>query len=331
MIDVAEIKVYRSAVINDGSTNGGRLSNVEVVSGALANLFPVTTQTERTAGALKYRKAYHAVKNALNSPLYNPRIIMDYPTPGNDIITFFPGTQIDTQASITGTENQYGVGNLNANVSAGATAVTVLVEAAATIIFRNGEEIRISDMAAVDAGSGNEEFVLISGVPTLVGNVVTVNLAAPLVNGYSAANTRVASVYKPTSPVQAAVDTFSVSTVGSGDYNPGSLTPDGKGSIEQTWTLTWTNATTFNIVGDTLGSLGTGTIGAGAAPANAGMSAPYFTLLAAGFSGVWAAGDTLTFKTHPAAVPVWYKRNVPALSAANASNSAITGLIGETA
>jgi hypothetical protein len=327
-IAAAELLMYRSLVINDGGTNGGRMSNAEVVSAAASNLLPVTSQADRTAGTLKYRKAFWKVANDADLKLFNPKLFVDQQTIGDDVITFFAATQIDTQATIAGTENKYGAGNLNASVLAAVSSIAVLVEDPATIIFRNGEMLRISDKADVDA-AGNEEFIVISGVPTIVGNVVTIALATPLQNGYSNANTRVASVYTP-ADVQASIDNFVCTTAGSGDYNPASLTFDAIGGIEQTWTLTFTDATHFNIVGDTVGSVGTGTIGAGAAPNNAAFTKPYFVLAAGGFSGVFAAADTIVFQTHPATVPIWVKRVVPAGSAASANNKAIVALKGET-
>lgn len=330
MLAEEELKIYKSATVSDAAGNGGRMSNTEVISGAVANLFPVTTQSERTAGALRYRKAFFKVESDIDDVLFSPKLFVDYATVGDDIITFFPGTQIDTQATITGAEDQYGSGQLDAGVLAGATDIDVAVEDGAVILFRDGERIRISDKVDVNSVGGNEEFATIDGVPAVVGDVVTITLAEPLVNGYSEADTRVSSLYEPDN-IEATVSDFVVTTAGSGDFDDTELTPHSIGGIEQTWTLTWTGAAAFNIVGDTVGALGAFTNGGGAAPNNPAFGEPYFTLSTAGFSGVWAAADTIVFKTHPAAVPVWIKRVVPAGSAANANNSAIVALKGETA
>lgn len=330
MIDPLELKLYRSAIVSDGSTNGGRMGNTEVVSAAAANLFPVTSESERQAGTLKYRKAFLKVANDNDETLANPKIFLDRFTPGADIITFFPGSQIDTQATITGSENQYGAGKLDASVLAGVSQITVLVEAAATVIFRNGERIRISDKTAVDAVGGNEEFLTITGTPSFVGNVATINLTTALQNGYAAADTYVSSLYEPVD-IEPTISDFLVTSAGSGDYDPGFLSGDSIGGIEQTWTATFTSGTAFNVSGDTVGAVAAGSVGAGSSPANPAFTKPYYVLAAGGFSGVWASGDTIVFKTHPAAAPIWAKRVVPAASAVAPSNNAVLALKGETA
>jgi hypothetical protein len=102
------------------------------------------------------------------------------------------------------------------------------------------------------------------------------------------------------------------------------------GTVRQNWTLTFTNATSFNIVGDTLGNIGSGTVGSGADPYNPLLSSPYFTLSPNGFSGALASGNTITFSTSPSAKAVWFKRIVPANTASYTGNSFTVTIEGES-
>lgn len=326
----AEMKFYKSTTVGDTSANGGRMSSNQIASGAAANVFPSVDNAERVAGSTKYRKVSAKVANDADETLANARVFLDKQSTGEDVVTFFPGTQTDTQAAITGSEDQYGCGVLDTNVSVSATEVEVLCEPDNTDIFRDGEVIRISDKTDIDDEAGNEEFVTIVGTPDVVDDLVTITFTPALENAYLASVTRVASVYEY-GDVEVAVDNFVVDSAGSGDYDDAFLTGDAIGGIEQTWTLTFTNATTFDIEGDTVGSQGTGTTGAGASPNNPAFTKPYFVLDNDGFSGTWQAGDTIVFQTHPAAVPLWMKRIVPAAAAPTAASTAVLVMDGETA
>jgi hypothetical protein len=331
MIAREDLKFYRSAVVNDGNTNGGRMGNTLIVSSLAANLFPITSESDRAAGTSKYRKAFVKNANEANGILYNARVFLDRYTPGEDIITFFPATQDDTQGEIGTPAQQYGAGKLNASVSAGDTVLEILLEDTDTAqVFADGMEIHVSDKTNIDDPT-NEEFATVSGAPAVAsGNIVTLTLAAPLQNGYSESNTRVSSVL-PAMDIAPSHSDEVVTSAGSGDYDFAHLTGNNVGSIEQTWTITFSGSAAFNVSGDTVGDVGGGNVSGGVAPNNAAFGAPFFTLAATGFSGVWAADDTIIFKTHPAAVPLWVQRVVPAGSAANANNAATLSVKGETA
>lgn len=325
----AELKLYRSAVVSDAAGNGGRMSANEVISAAVSNLFPPVQQSERTAGSTKYRKAFWKAANDADLTLYSPKIYFDTYTPAQDRMAFFAGTQTDVQSDIS-SPRLYGVGKLNANVSAAATSIAVLVEAAADDIFQNGDTIRISDMTGGDPdSSGNEEFIAITA-HSYASNVCTLTLATALQNGYSASAARVASVYMP-SDIKPTFGAVVITAAGDGDIDDDFLLGDSIGAIEQVWTLTFTGPTAYDIVGDTVGAVGSGSVGAGASPNNPSFSKPYFVLQAAAFSGTWASGDTIVFTSHPAAVPIWVKRVVPAAADSYTSNGAWLELDGETA
>jgi hypothetical protein len=327
-IVLADLKMFKSATVSDSSSNGGRMSANEVVSGAIANLFPPVEDAERVAGSTTYRKFFQKVNEDGSSTLYSGQSYMERATAGEDVFSIFVGTQTDTQSAITGSERRYAVGDLDVNVSGGATAIDVEVEDGNTGTFVAGDTVRITDKTTL-GGSGNTEFrVIDAGGVAVLGNIVTLTLTVALDNAYLASNTRVMAVYEPGNVV-ASISDFVVTTVGDGDYDDTEITLNNRGSEEDTWTLLWTSSTNFTITGATAGSVGTGTVGGGAAPNNPSWTKPYFTLAAAGFSGTWASGDTIVFKTHPAAIPMWAKRVVPAGAAVAGSNTASVRLRGQ--
>lgn len=325
VILATELKCMKALITNDASDNGGRISSVEIATGVKNNLWPDAPQTERLAGSTKYRKIF--LKNANIDKLkgLDAKIFIETATPAADRVLIFPGTQTDTQAEIASYSGQlYGAGQLSADVSASATSFTVITENAADAIFANGMLVRISNKADVTA-SGNEEFrrIKATGGVSWNGNAATITLETgeALENAYLASNTKIASVIEA-GEIWAKTDTWAISSP-SGTYNgwngtglvPSNLTDlrivDHVAGIEQTWTLTFTSATAFTCVGDTVGAVNGGTTSSDFAPNNATYSRPYFNLAASMWGGTWATGNTLTFKTHPAAVPIWQKRVIP--------------------
>jgi len=288
------------------------------------------SQAQRVAGVTQYRKVYIKIDNVANLALQAPNVFIETITPGADIVTLFPATQIDTQVGITGTERQYGGGTLNAIASIGATTIDVLMEDPTNGIFDAGDVLRISDAPDVNTVGTTEEVTIAAAGVSITGNVATLTLTTALLNAYVVGN-KVSAYYSP-ADIAASVAGFAV-TSGLGAYdtvaNP--ITLENKSTIEEDWTLSFTSSTAFNIVGSVSGNVGSGSIAAGAAPNNPDFAMPYFTLSSAGFSGTFAASDTLTFTTHPAALPVWVKRVVPAGSASTVSNNFVLAVEGESA
>ncbi|MBF0583501.1 MAG: hypothetical protein HQL80_04610 [Magnetococcales bacterium] len=201
-IVASELKLHAAAVTNDTTANGGAISGTEIIGGMKNNIWPDVSQAERTAGSVKYRKLFIKVVNAASLALTNARIFIETPTPGDDSIVLMAGTPTDTQAEADDYTRFYGAGNLDANISAGVSTLAVNVEngnaATGANIFRDGDLIRVSDKATVDAASGNTEFVRLasSNAVSWTGNKATLTLASgvTLANAYTASSTRVASV-----------------------------------------------------------------------------------------------------------------------------------------
>jgi len=97
-----------------------------------------------------------------------------------------------------------------------------------------------------------------------------------------------------------------------GTYNDvlAPLVVTNKGAVTERWALVFTSTTAFNIVGEHVGVIGTGSINADLAPNNVAASAPYFTLPALGWGLGWSVGNILRFNTVGAMTPIWLVRTV---------------------
>jgi len=331
----AELEFYKSKVVGSTTTNGGRMSAVEAISGVVNNVWPHVLKAERDAGSTLYRKLFAKVSNDADETLLSPDLWNDIETAAGDYIILFPGTQRDTQAtfaSYSGTV--YGCANLNADITAGGSTFALLLpHADFADCFPDGANIRLTDMDDPESVTGNEELLTVNGTPSLAGLVLTVTVDETIANSYTVAGGgRAMSLYSP-GDIETAFDNWVETCAGSGTYDEGSYQPvlDNIGTVDETWTLTFTDATNFTVVGDSLGTIGSGTTGGDFAPSNADFSKPYFTLESAGWAGTWAAGDTIVFQTHPAAAPFILKRVVPAGASSLAGNKNTTALSGESA
>ncbi|HET8799619.1 MAG TPA: hypothetical protein VFN01_00410 [Marinobacter sp.] len=83
-----------------------------------------------------------------------------------------------------------------------------------------------------------------------------------------------------------------------------------QGSIQERWLIRFTSSTSFEVVGETVGVVGTGNISADVAIANAATGAPYFTIRADGWGAGWNAGNCLRFNTDGAQAPFWIARTI---------------------
>lgn len=145
------------------------------------------------------------------------------------------------------------------------------------------------------------------------GNQYTIALHAQVMNAYATAATYGASCLYQAELVPSVDNVVVVSASGAFDHAGHPITAPCLGSEEETWVITFTGATTFTCAGLLRGvTVGTGTTGADFSPENAATGSAYFTVPAAAFGGAWQAGDTLTFQTHRAALPVWIRQIVPA-------------------
>ncbi|MBF0126642.1 MAG: collagen-like protein [Magnetococcales bacterium] len=306
--------------VSDADDNGGRMSATEVASGVANNVWPDVPPSERLSGSTRWRKLFVKVASPYNLKLIDARIFLQAPTPAGDRVVFCAGTPTDVQGDLSGSEAQYGSGVLNENIAPGGSVVRVAVESALDDIFHPGQLIRLSNKTSVNDLVGIEEFAHLSAV-AWNNNQATLTLDAPLQNGFSVSDTRVASVLEA-GHVWARTDAWALSSAAGrfggwdGVDSPPSILVSSRmadhiAGIEQNWTLVFTGSSTFTCVGDTVVEIGDGSVDATFAPTNPDFFRPYFSISVSLWSGTWAVGDTLSFATHPAAIPVWEKRIIP--------------------
>ncbi len=341
----SELLMFKSLVVDDSTSNGGKLdNNNQVITGVVNNVWPSVFRAERLVGSEKYRKTFLKVQNDDDLTLYFPQVWLDIITPGDDWVTFFLAGQTDIQSSINGSEDHYGCAVLDADITGGNVTSTFdvdvehldLVTGGDDEIFRDGDTIRITDKVDPTSGTGNEELHVISGDPTNTDTVVTITIVGTIANAFTvASNTRVMSVYEP-SDVVSSWDNWAETCKGTGTYDEGTtgnVVADNIGSIEETYTLTFTDATHFTVKNAAAETIGTGDTGTNFIPINDDNSKPLITILAAGWSGVWdetGTADNIVFKTHPAIIPIWQKRTVPAGAGSLAGNRTVIAVTGES-
>lgn len=83
-----------------------------------------------------------------------------------------------------------------------------------------------------------------------------------------------------------------------------------RGAITERWALIFTNTSNFQIVGEHIGIIGTGSIFESQAPMNPTAGAPYFTIPLEGWGIGWAVGNVVRINTIGAMAPVWVVRTV---------------------
>jgi hypothetical protein len=82
------------------------------------------------------------------------------------------------------------------------------------------------------------------------------------------------------------------------------------GAVTERWRINFTSGTAFQVIGENLGVIATGTTGADVQPVNLLTGKAYFTLRASGWGLGWAVGNQLRFDTVGATAPVWMARTV---------------------
>jgi hypothetical protein len=152
------------------------------------------------------------------------------------------------------------------------------------------------------------------------GTVATVQLEDTLLNNFLSANTKVGMCLElgDLAPIVELISEAFGDP--SGDFDESLVTGTNKGSIEETWTLQFTSVNAFTVTGAGVGVIGSGSKTVTYSPLNSGQGAAYFSIPATAWSGTTQAGDTVIFKTYPAAAPIWWKEIVPSSTNAFSNN-----------
>lgn len=143
-----DIKFRKSSIITDTSANGGRKSQIEVISGTKHNLFPRVTKAERVAGVTRYRKEFLSNENTSDETAYGVLVFLEHPSNAGDRFYLGVGTQTNTQGDITTTAPAwYGVGQLETALSGGEAQIKLTMENN-DFVFPNNGYLHISDKFA---------------------------------------------------------------------------------------------------------------------------------------------------------------------------------------
>jgi len=343
-MNATDMKIYKEKA-------NGRMSGLTadlITSGVAQNLFPHVTSSQRAAGYFDYYKTWWHLEDDADGIGIDPEVYHDYPTlSADDYVLLFTMTDRLAMADLSGydtgvdSETKYGVAYLDVNITAGEATFDVVVKqpelaAGADLIFRDGGTIKITDKSIDTSTSGNEETHTLDGAPVVASDGVTITLtiadSAGFANSYTADGsvTRVRSIIEPSDLETSATAANVTSTAGTFDDTTYPLTLDNVGTVDQDWTLYFTDATHFRLDGDEFGTgVDTGVISSEFAPSNSVKSKPYFTIAAAAFGGTFEAGDTITFTTKPAATGIGQKRVVPAGSSSLSNNKVSQVLVVE--
>lgn len=309
-----DLVLYKSVTISEAGANGGRMSYTQVTSNILNNLFPNVSQSERTDGVTKYRKFFFKNKNASGETAANSRIWISRRSDGGDYFRLKAGTNTDIQSTADDYTNWLGSGYLYNAVGTDATKMDV--------VFDTNNGVYNSSLIRVSDNSGKEEFLTVKGAGGVSwnGNIATILTTTCFRSGYPASQDVLISAVIDFGDLVASSDNWSESRE-IYDESTYPVVVNNVGTIEESWTLTFSNGTTFTVSGANTGAISGGVIGSNYSPVNAniGTGDYYFQILAAGW-GTPQAGDIITFQTHHAASSFWCSEIVPALTASRTNS-----------
>lgn len=82
------------------------------------------------------------------------------------------------------------------------------------------------------------------------------------------------------------------------------------GAINERWRIHFISQIEYQVIGENLGVIATGSINGDCAPVNGLTTLPYFIIRQQGWGSGWSAGNNLRFNTFAAAPPIWLARTV---------------------
>ena len=83
-----------------------------------------------------------------------------------------------------------------------------------------------------------------------------------------------------------------------------------RGAVTERWVIRFTNATSFEVIGENVGVIAQGNTSTECAPTNPSTGVPYFRISELGWGAGWATGNILRINTVGAQYPVWVVRTV---------------------
>jgi hypothetical protein len=314
------------------------MGNAQIVSGQEENVFRNKSSAERAAGVIEYEKIFAKAADDADATLVVTRAYLSRPCEGDDWCTIFAGTQTDTLADITGWETgadskeKYGTAWVTTDVVSASKTIKVTVKNAVMLATGVDEIFRVGGKCKLSDGTNTEEIEI--DAISESGLEITITTVDNITRNYSSgtSGSRVSRLSSIMEIGTVETSSTAVGHTGGADYNHTGYAPllDNIGTLEEQIVFTFADATNFTAVGDTLGSLGSGVVGTDFVMTNTGLSKPLATIYAAGWSGLTiAAGDTFTLRLHPAAAPIWEKRQTPAGAASISYSNVYLVVTGE--
>lgn len=169
---------------------------------------------------------------------------------------------------------------------------------------------RIEDMAMVRETqiNGDISFTRALSHPYPLGSYVSSALLAP---GNADMFARVSILFDQATWNGTYADAISGSAA-TGTFNAAQypIEVSNRGARTERFAIQFTSSSAYNVIGENVGVIATGTINSNCAPQNPATGAPYFTIPAGGWGAGWSTGNVLRFNTIGAEFPVWVVRTV---------------------
>ncbi len=102
-------------------------------------------------------------------------------------------------------------------------------------------------------------------------------------------------------------------------------------AITERWAVRFTSSTNFEIMGETVGVIATGSTTTDLAPINPRTNKAYFSMRAAGWGGGWSVNNVVRFNTVGGLAPVWMARTTLPGTPAGATDSTRLMVVGNVA
>ncbi|MBH1779516.1 hypothetical protein I5W36_23250, partial [Stenotrophomonas maltophilia] len=102
-------------------------------------------------------------------------------------------------------------------------------------------------------------------------------------------------------------------------------------AITERWAVRFTSSTNFEVMGETVGVIATGSTTTDLAPINPRTNKAYFSMRAAGWGGGWSVNNVVRFNTVGGLAPVWMARTTLPGTPAGATDSTRLMVVGNVA
>jgi hypothetical protein len=328
----SDLIFYRAEEESSNPTNGGKITNTIISSGALGTIMPNATKAERDSGSEVFRKLFFKANDANNGDLTDTIRFLDVPTTADDYIVLIQGTYADTQADLTGNERVYGCAYLSNDLAIATGPVTFDVDVehldlatGTKAIFKVGDTCRLTTKALPTSPSGLEQDITL----TVVSNVSTKVTVTTNDNIDSLFLTADGARLMPVIP-KIDIATAVTGLTGKYDNVAGPIGLFNEGSFADTVTLTFTSSTNFTATSANGYVYGSGTTASDFEPVNPITGTLFFSVKALGYTTGIVNGDVIQFTVVPAYTGIWLDRVIKAGAGPLDGNNTRIGVIGES-